>query len=351
MKIIIISVVLLVFLSSVICFLLKKISELVLYFYTTWFILFSSLFIISGDFSFVSESVVNTVSLMFFVLLTLLPVLIFNIVQGSLQKNRFDKRNYYLPATLFLINMFCLLYFGLEKGEDEFTYEVVENVMSYTNYIVILFVFPISTVFYCYKSFKLLKPLPTLKTYKNNFRKLYLTVFVVLYVLYIIIWVFQNYVLDVGFFKTLLKGYYVFYFMVSFYVIYRANKKDSNKEISVNSNSQFDVIQENISLVMKERELYLNSRLTVKQLAEEVGSNEKYVSNLINQRYQMNFSNFVNDFRVKYATKILLDEKYKNFTIEAIGGLSGFSSKSAFNSTFKKVNGITPSEYKKRKIL
>jgi AraC-like DNA-binding protein len=119
----------------------------------------------------------------------------------------------------------------------------------------------------------------------------------------------------------------------------------------VNKVNKFDSIEEKITKAMKESKIFLNSRLTVKQLAKELGSNEKYVSNIINQRYQMNFSNFVNDFRIKHATEILLDEKYKNFTIEAIGGLSGFSSKSAFNATFKKVNGITPSEYKIRNTL
>ncbi len=65
----------------------------------------------------------------------------------------------------------------------------------------------------------------------------------------------------------------------------------------------------------------------------------------------MNFSNFVNDFRIKYAAEILLDDNYKNFTIEAIGNLSGFSSKSAFNATFKKIIGVTPSEYKVKNTL
>ncbi|MBL7937270.1 MAG: helix-turn-helix transcriptional regulator, partial [Bacteroidia bacterium] len=41
----------------------------------------------------------------------------------------------------------------------------------------------------------------------------------------------------------------------------------------------------------------------------------------------------------------LLDEKYKNYTIEAHGNEVGFKSKSSFNLAFKKHVGVTPSEF------
>ena len=98
-----------------------------------------------------------------------------------------------------------------------------------------------------------------------------------------------------------------------------------------------------------EDKIYLNPKLTVKDLAREIGSNEKYVSNLINKKNNMNFSNFINIYRVDYAKLLLFDEEYSNFTIEAIGGLAGFNSKSGFNATFKKVTGLTPTQFKTNK--
>ena len=95
--------------------------------------------------------------------------------------------------------------------------------------------------------------------------------------------------------------------------------------------------------------MYPSKKLTVKDLAREIGSNEKYVSNLINKKNNMNFSNFINIYRVDYAKLLLFDEEYSNFTIEAIGGLAGFNSKSGFNATFKKVTGLTPTQFKTNK--
>jgi AraC-like DNA-binding protein len=270
----------------------------------------------------------------------------YNIVFWCLERRKLERRNYYLPLTLFIINFSSLFYFGIENGKDEFTYEVVENVMSYLNYIVILFVFPISTAFFSYQCFKLLKVYPSTNLFRSNPQKFYLSLFVILYILYISIWVLQNYVLNEGLLKSLLKSYYILYFVASYFSIYKVYNCYYNRKGVDDKIRKFDSIEEKITLAMKESKIFLNSRLTVKQLAKELGSNEKYVSNIINQRYQMNFSNFVNDFRIKYAAEILLDDNYKNFTIEAIGGLSGFSSKSAFNATFKKINGMTPSEYK-----
>ena len=44
----------------------------------------------------------------------------------------------------------------------------------------------------------------------------------------------------------------------------------------------------------------------------------------------------------------MFDDDYKNYSLEGIAQESGFKSKSTFNTLFKKMNGITPSEYRKK---
>ena len=50
-------------------------------------------------------------------------------------------------------------------------------------------------------------------------------------------------------------------------------------------------------------------------------------------------------YRVEEVKQRLKDSKYKNFTILAIAYDSGFNSKSAFNTIFKDLTGMTPSQY------
>lgn len=87
---------------------------------------------------------------------------------------------------------------------------------------------------------------------------------------------------------------------------------------------------------------------SISQLAKLVGSNSKYVSQVINEAYGKSFSTLLGEVRVKQACLRLCDtETYGNLTIEAIAMGLGFKSRSNFVTVFKKVTGLTPSDYKK----
>lgn len=84
------------------------------------------------------------------------------------------------------------------------------------------------------------------------------------------------------------------------------------------------------------------------KLAELVGSNSKYVSPVINDTFNKNFSIFVNEYRINLACMRLADfAAYGNYTIRAIAESVGSTSYSTFNSVFRKFTGITPSIYQK----
>ena len=76
-----------------------------------------------------------------------------------------------------------------------------------------------------------------------------------------------------------------------------------------------------------------------------MNTNKSYLSQVINEYFRKNFSTFVNEYRVKEASRLLLEKESENYTIEAIANSVGFKSKSAFNSAFKKFTGITPSYF------
>lgn len=85
---------------------------------------------------------------------------------------------------------------------------------------------------------------------------------------------------------------------------------------------------------------------SLERLAMLSQSRYKYVSQVINEHYGQNFNNFLNSYRIKEACKRMGDiEHYGNYTIEAISESVGFKSRSTFVTSFKRITGLTPSQY------
>jgi len=100
-----------------------------------------------------------------------------------------------------------------------------------------------------------------------------------------------------------------------------------------------------IELAMIEKKYYLHNDLTLHELATLLETNTLYLSKVINMHTGQNFSSFVNHYRIDEACRLLVADKQQVMSIEGIALSSGFNSKSAFNSAFKKMKGITPSEF------
>jgi len=112
---------------------------------------------------------------------------------------------------------------------------------------------------------------------------------------------------------------------------------------------QSDEIWNQIKELMEDKYLYRNPTLRLSDLVQEIGKPLPHVSQVINERMDMTFLDFVNQYRVKEAKELLCDEKVKSMTILAIAYEVGFNSKTTFYTSFKKVTGQTPSEYRKSK--
>ena len=69
---------------------------------------------------------------------------------------------------------------------------------------------------------------------------------------------------------------------------------------------------------------------------------------MLNEKHGKNFFTFINEYRVKEVISRFEDPKNDNFTILAIAFDSGFNSKTTFNTIFKNLTGITPSEYREK---
>ena len=88
--------------------------------------------------------------------------------------------------------------------------------------------------------------------------------------------------------------------------------------------------------------------LTVERLAQAIGIHDRYVSQVINESMNKNFNTLLNEYRIREACKRLVDfDAYGLMTNETIAEGLGYKSRSHFIRTFKKVTGLTPSQYQK----
>ncbi len=91
--------------------------------------------------------------------------------------------------------------------------------------------------------------------------------------------------------------------------------------------------------------LYRDPELSLNKLAVLLKLQPRQLTGLIKTKFGRSFPDFVNQYRVDEAEQLLVDPKFKHWSILAIGLEVGFNSKSTFNRAFKKINGQTPSQY------
>lgn len=97
--------------------------------------------------------------------------------------------------------------------------------------------------------------------------------------------------------------------------------------------------------IMEEGKPYLQPELSLLGLAKLLGTNKSVLSRIINQYFQQNFNDFINQYRVSQVIKQLDKGKHLQLTLLGIAYDSGFNSKATFNRAFKKTTGFTPQEY------
>jgi AraC-like DNA-binding protein len=106
-----------------------------------------------------------------------------------------------------------------------------------------------------------------------------------------------------------------------------------------------DIYQQIMAKFIVEKK-YRDCNYSAKKMAEELNTNVRYISAVINLRYQDNYSQMVNEFRIKEAMYMLKDRRYLKMTIEDIAMAVGYQNRQCFYVAFYKRVGITPREYR-----
>lgn len=111
-------------------------------------------------------------------------------------------------------------------------------------------------------------------------------------------------------------------------------------------NEKEQLLLEKLKVIMEQEKTYVDPELNIQKLAKTAGTNRNTLSHIINKCLNQNFASFLNRYRVREAIRLLEDERYRDYKIEAIGEMCGFSNRQAFHSAFKKEMGITPTHFR-----
>ena len=108
-----------------------------------------------------------------------------------------------------------------------------------------------------------------------------------------------------------------------------------------------DAIYEAILRAMIVDKKYRDPDYSAKQLATDIHSNTRYVSAAVSLRFNMNFSELVNGYRVREAAHMLTDRRYKHQTVQDIALACGFRSRQTFHAAFFRAYQQSPRDYQR----
>ncbi len=140
----------------------------------------------------------------------------------------------------------------------------------------------------------------------------------------------------------LVSGYFIFIGRDSLSIFRTKYETSSLKDEKVRE------IQDQLESEMEKTKPYLNPELSLQLLAASIDVPSHHVSRVINQEFKMSFADYINSFRLKEAESRLLDPKNDHLKISALAFECGFNSVPTFNTLFKKVHKMTPSEFRQK---
>lgn len=100
--------------------------------------------------------------------------------------------------------------------------------------------------------------------------------------------------------------------------------------------------------IMDAEKAFADEELSIKVLADDLDVTVHQLSEILNEKLKKNFNSFVNEYRVKEAKKMLLEEPDRS--VLSIGVAVGFNSNTTFSTVFSRIAGCSPGAYRKKKL-
>ena len=299
------------------------------------------------------------------------PIFYFSIIYFT-EPNRTwrlkDNLHFLFPFLLLILTLLALFVDSTQSTNSE------EKKMESTAIVVFIFIYCLQVIAYCIAAYiKINKYQKNLLLYTSSTATInlnWLKKIVVCVLLFAAVWLSD---IIFGFTETSASFdtfSNVFYFLGVGYIAYHSlkqkeifpfNKKETEEieTIIIESSTlqaakrkpitdeKLDTYKQALLQLMDEEKPYLDYELSLIKLATQFKTPPHLLSYIINTGFNENFFQFINRYRVEEAKKMILDP---NMNFRSLIGISfevGFNSKTVFNTTFKRITGKTPSEYKK----
>jgi AraC-like DNA-binding protein len=128
------------------------------------------------------------------------------------------------------------------------------------------------------------------------------------------------------------------------------NQQDSNQREKQKPTPTFESdymlkIRQKVEDCMREEKPYLQSGCNLPFLSKLINIPAHHLAYYFREEKRQSFTDYRNEWRIRHARDLIHEGKTRDLTLEAIGLLSGFSTRNTFYSAFKKVEGVSPSAY------
>jgi len=133
-----------------------------------------------------------------------------------------------------------------------------------------------------------------------------------------------------------------------YHSLLRSETRKAHYEKSRLSGLDVNVIYNRLTELMRDEKIFADEELSLRDLASELGISPHQLSEILNERIKKNFNTFVNEYRVEEARRMLIEEPKRS--ILSVGIAVGFNSNTTFCTVFSKIEGISPSQYRKQKL-
>ena len=115
---------------------------------------------------------------------------------------------------------------------------------------------------------------------------------------------------------------------------------------SLVSRKKVKELKERIYDIICKQKKYKDRDYSARQLAIDLETNTRYISAVVSVCFGMNYTSFVNSYRIKYAKTLLTNKRFEKLRMDEVSTMAGFSNRQSFYASFYKFTGITPRQYK-----
>ena len=124
------------------------------------------------------------------------------------------------------------------------------------------------------------------------------------------------------------------------------NSENKYASSSLTDDKKQKILSELDNLINNDK-IFMETNLNIEFLSNKLSISRTYLSQIVNETFNSNFTVYINKQRINYSMQLLSDPANDKYSVAGIARISGFNSISSFNTLFKLKAGITPSKFRK----